>query len=323
MDQNNSSFFFTYGEIKSLEQFTTIIKNAILSEYPDYCIEIKKTLKNNDHELIGISISEPGKECNPTIYLESYYKSYQNGVSLDDIRRHIIHSCKNYTSLIDISTIRLSDYSSAKDKIQIQLVNRKHNARRLSNMPFIPFLDLAVIFSVILSEDENGIGQVHVTNDIFSSWKNITVKDLLFHAMDNTQTNHPVCFRKITDLMLELIISHPNNIIFPEIFMFLAQESIIEREPIYVLTNEQKYNGANVILYNGILDFISETLEEDFYILPSSIHETIIIPVSFCDDAQALIAMVNEINKKYVDYEDFLSNHIYYYESILRKIHLY
>ena len=69
MKQNNSNFFFTYGEINTLEQFTTIMKNVIQSEHPDYVVKITSALRNNDHELIGLSISEAGKKYAPNMRL--------------------------------------------------------------------------------------------------------------------------------------------------------------------------------------------------------------------------------------------------------------
>jgi len=81
----------------------------------------------------------------------------------------------------------------------------------------------------------------------------------------------------------------------------------------YVLTNQQRFLGACCILYDDVLKEIAERLDSDLYILPSSIHEVILMPVTVTESVPALSQMVCDINQSEVSAEEILSDHIYYY----------
>lgn len=79
----------------------------------------------------------------------------------------------------------------------------------------------------------------------------------------------------------------------------------------YVLTNPQQNVGSGLIMNNRILRHILDTVGEDIYVLPSSIHELIIIPASFSDDEKYLTTMVHDINQSILEPQERLSNDIY------------
>ena len=81
----------------------------------------------------------------------------------------------------------------------------------------------------------------------------------------------------------------------------------------YVLTNEKKQFGAATILYDNELKDFSERIESDFYIIPSSVHEVIIIPSKFVDSSDSLDEMICEVNSSQVPLVDILSDHAYKY----------
>ena len=82
----------------------------------------------------------------------------------------------------------------------------------------------------------------------------------------------------------------------------------------YVLTNKQKMFGAGVIFYPGILELIESILGDHFYILPSSVHECILVPDQGQYSRIELKRMVKEVNDSQVEDEEILSYEIYYYD---------
>ena len=76
------------------------------------------------------------------------------------------------------------------------------------------------------------------------------------------------------------------------------------------------------MFYPHVLEMIGEILKEDFYILPSSIHEMIILPKSREIAKEELDAMIQDINHTQVDTEEVLSDHAYLYERGLGKIQM-
>lgn len=91
---------------------------------------------------------------------------------------------------------------------------------------------------------------------------------------------------------------------FPEMF-----------PPMYVITNKQNLYGAVCILYPDVLKDVAQKLDSDFYVLPSSVHETIAVPAENLDinHASSLKAMVREVNQSELTPEEVLSDNVYYY----------
>lgn len=79
----------------------------------------------------------------------------------------------------------------------------------------------------------------------------------------------------------------------------------------YVLTNSEQHLGSGLIVHDKVLKHILDTIGEDIYILPSSVHELIIIPSSIVDDEKYLTSMVHEINQTEVEPKDRLSDDVY------------
>ena len=92
--------------------------------------------------------------------------------------------------------------------------------------------------------------------------------------------------------------------------------------PMYVLSNTQKSLGAACILYDGVLKSCAARLGEAYYVLPSSIHEVIMVPVSAVGDEQELSAMVRDINRTQVRDTEILSDNIYLYSPVSGKLTL-
>jgi len=88
----------------------------------------------------------------------------------------------------------------------------------------------------------------------------------------------------------------------------------------YVLSNADKLNGAAAILDSKTMEDISEKLGGDFIVLPSSIHEVIVLPVNEDMDRQTLEAMVQDVNAGQVAPEERLSDHVYMYDSQAKEL---
>lgn len=90
----------------------------------------------------------------------------------------------------------------------------------------------------------------------------------------------------------------------------------------YVLTNPQKSKGAAAMLYPGLLQSIAEATQSSFYILPSSIHEVLLMKEGNGMGAKELQSMVTDINQAQVPPQEVLSNQVYFYDGKEQKISL-
>ena len=94
------------------------------------------------------------------------------------------------------------------------------------------------------------------------------------------------------------------------------------KTPMYVLTNRKRCNGAACVLYEQVLENFAKKINDNLYILPSSVHEVIMIPASFAGKASQLREMVEEINATQVEDEEVLSDSVYFFNRMTKKLEL-
>ena len=170
-------------------------------------------------------------------------------------------------------------------------------------IPHIKILDLAIIFNCLVDADETGNATILIYNQHLSLW-NITKDDLYHLAMKNTPALLTYELRDMSDVLIELMAGVPCNSMKEE-FEYMV--------PMYVLSNKSKLNGSGCIFYHNLLHNLCEKLECDLYILPSSIHEVILIPAYDHDSYDELTSMVKEVNSTQLSKEEILSDHVYFY----------
>lgn len=266
----------------------------------DQSIQTLTTLKNNDQKRIGITIHDHTVNISPTIYLEEYYQLYQQAhVDLNelcDMIRSLYQKVK-YDQSCDI--FDFEDYALIKHKVFLKLVHTVSNLSYLKTVPHKPFHDLSILCYLLYDSDVLGTATIVVNEDLLRMW-NLSFDTLYLQALKNSEQYLPYDFRPIHQVIDELL-GTP-----------LSSESSLPSQ-IFILTNSNKIFGASSLLYPKVLEQIGNQLDENYYILPSSIHEVIIVPESFCSSVSYLNQMIQEINQSEIPPEDVLSDHAYYY----------
>lgn len=305
--------------INDIKTFANAIKSLLEIHFgEDYKILIHNIKKNNDINLTGISISKKDTELAPTIYLESFFEEYKAGKYLETVCAEVIsfYNEKNNPNMTFDKSI-ITDFNKAKDIICLKLVNAERNKELLKHMPHVMIEDLAVVFYILVFTEKDGFGSIRITNEITNVW-NINTDKLYKIALENTQKMNRGYISNILDVMPQIQMHSEvilNDCDYSSAYFNISLE---KRMPVlYVATNSKNINGANVILYDGLLKKFAKLLGEDFYILPSSIHEVMIIPLSFYGESEEdyMKQMVYDTNRTAVEKEDFLSNNIYRYYS--------
>ena len=90
--------------------------------------------------------------------------------------------------------------------------------------------------------------------------------------------------------------------------------------PMYVLSNSRMINGAAAMLYPDMLKDLSEKLDSNLYIIPSSVHEVIVFSDNLADDEKSLRDMIYTVNRTQMDPQDILSDSLYFYDRKEEKI---
>lgn len=289
------------------QQFVIVVKNKVALALGDgMSLNIHTALKNNGVERVGLTISDKRINISPTIYLEEYYKQFQDGFDMEDIIASIldVYQEVKFEHTWQIHTVK--DFEIMRSKIVYKLIHAKKNESLLKNMPYIAYLDFAIVFYILFEVDDSGTATIPITHELIQLW-DVSVDEVQQCAFCNAPSLLPASFKPMQIVIDELMGTN-----------YSEQESI--EDLMFVLTNSLRSFGAACILYDGMLDKISEEIGENFYILPSSIHEMIIVPESNSPSREHLNEMITEVNQTQVDEEEFLSECVYYYDRTTRTL---
>lgn len=298
----------------SYEQFVQKIESAIRGFAKESLqLSIHTSVKNNGYERKGITFSEKGTNISPTIYLEEYYAKYTQGANLEELAEQILEMYHKVRLEHSWRDDRIQDYRWVKNKIIYKLVHRDRNRQLLRQVPHVAYLDLAILFYVLVDIDEPGeqMATMLIRNE-HMKWWNVSAEDIYQRAIINTERLLPYEFCAMCALLDEMLG-----------YRDVDEEDwkeLREQENMYILTNKIRNFGAAAMLYPGRLEMIGVYLKENYYILPSSVHELIVLPESKALPGEEMGCIVNEVNETHVQPEDFLSDHAYYYDREQKKI---
>lgn len=308
------------GTLTTMEAFAGTVKTAMEFYYgKDYRVTVQDVNKNNGLVLTGITILK--KECNiaPTIYLNQVFEQYQEGRTMESICREIIRVYEENVVHTDFDVSYVTDFAKVQNRICYKLINAEKNETLLADAPHVMLEDLAIIFYVLVSKDSDGTGTITVKNSMLSFW-NVDTDILYKHALVNTQRLFRGTVQSMASVMTEILSHKLDEESAREFYdMMVGEDDMI---PMYVCTNVDKLNGAGVILYQGLLQEFADRVGSDFYILPSSIHETLLIPANSDMDIEYLRDMVRTVNKTEVAPDEILSDSVYYYNRLTDRVEI-
>ncbi|MFR3730707.1 DUF5688 family protein [Lacrimispora sp.] len=291
-----------------LEEVRTAVQERLGSNYE---IRIQKITKNNGIVLDGLIIGKASKNIAPTIYLNSYYMHYTHGMSLEEILEDIISAYKESNDVSFGDTREFLNFNKLRDKVAFKLIQREKNQELLEEVPYIEFLDLAVVFYLILDEYKEGQMTALIHNSHLELWE-VEKEELYCLAMKNTPILLPSEIKTMKEIMCDILKGHLEELEMKEMVDDLLDFDS-QKPALYVLSNRKQINGAGCILYNGCLKNFADSQNSDIVILPSSLHETILVPDDGQLDYGELRKMVSEINESDVPEEDVLSDRVYKY----------
>ena len=271
-------------------------------------IQIQEVTHNNNTTHTGLLISRSEVNVAPTIYMEQYYKQYQDTGDMDAVIKEIADVYKgSLESTNDMPVEIFNQKEQYFSNCYLKVVNYEKNKDMLQNVPYKKYMDLAVTIRMLVRVDETGMASAIVTHD-HTARLGINEKDLYAAALKNTEFLFPVRIDKLEDVIRNLD------------SFGLAQEELPDTG-IYVLSNLPRIAGATSILYAS--DQMTELAEEHgcgFYIVPSSTHEVLLCPDNDEMNPEMLQRTAMEVNEYVVSDTEFLSNSIYHFDKDRQEI---
>ncbi len=308
----------------SFEEFKDYIKDNILEylpkQYEDAKVTINQMVKNNDMVLDGVQILSEDSNIAPIIYVNEAYERYQDGMDVDEIVGKLADRFIDSHSVEKTFDIGfLSDFEQVKDRIVCRLVNQERNSQRLSGVPFTPMEDLAVTYHIMVSQDSDSIGSIMIDNHLQEKY-GVETETLHETALENMRRLQPMVLRSLNDIMLDMMTPDfmRENMVSEE----QAHEMLSDMIPpadmspqVFCLTTSSKINGAVCIADPHIQEKVAEKLGGDFYVLPSSVHEVLLMKKDGSMTYEELQDMVQDVNQNIVSEDEILSDHVYQYDA--------
>ena len=299
------------------DEFIEELSNVLVNEFLDdgYSVYQRDIYKNNKTGYKALQIVKDGDNISPSIHMDVFYDMYVDGKDIREIAKSVIDYYNDHADGIDVDVEELYDYDKMSKKVIIRLINYEKNKEILEDCPYVMWNDLAISFRWIADYQTAGIATALITNREFKSW-DISLEELYYQAIENMQKLFPMCIDDMEELYLQSI---ENELIRDRVRQEL-QELCAPDFPMLVLSNSKKINGATSVLYPECLKHLSEQYDGGSYILPSSVHEMILIPNSADIPEDELKNMVRQANQTAVRDEDLLSYNVYSYDAGLDEV---
>lgn len=291
-------------------------KNTLLDKLNDvnkndeYEIRIQKMLKNNGLKLDGLTISQKDSGIAPVIYLEEWYEEYLKGKSLEEIKEGILKLYEKSLSQGVIPKVPEFHWEAIKDKLYVSVVNTYANEELLEDTPHRRIEDLAIIAKIRVEEDKNETASIRVTNSLLPMLMK-TKDEILNQAITNTEKMEFSC-----KTMYETIAGLLGNDC--EMMGELFPEDNVP--PIFVVTLPNAVEGAAILACRESLTKIVGTIGDDCFVIPSSIHEVLLVPKNFGMEISDLKNMVADVNRTEVKASEILSDNVYQFSGKNKKL---
>lgn len=283
------------------------VKNYLPQTYENAEIKLQEIAKNNGVNLTAITIPEGTQRAVPSIYLDSMYQDYLNGKPLDSCVGDVADmriELQDMAAYVNLGLPDIRNYEEMKDKLQVRICDPEWNKDRLADKVYTEHGDFAAYYTINLEEDQHGTSSIPVTVNLMKSW-GVTAEQIHADATAADKDRGAVLMD-----MKEII----NSMVFggeePENLLNHKLDMETIENPMFCLTNENKMNGASLLLQEDIRKQIGECLGSDYFVLPSSIHEVLILPDNGMFEVPALNQMVQEVNETQVEPQERLSDKV-------------
>lgn len=280
----------------NFKSFCEQLAKEISRIYADTTVQIVDVAKNNGVTYKALNVTKNGSKLSEVIYLDDLYEKFCNGVSFAEIISRI-DAARQKSKDANFDLEFYKDFDKVRSRIHIKLVGYESNKGFLEQCPHRKFKDLAILYYVRIA-DRPSEGIVVIKNEHINLW-DVKENELYNAAMENATKESDFELLPMADVIgYGMCDSFMNNFL--------------------ILSNKDRTYGASVMLTPGLLQAISRKYDKSYYIIPSSIHECILIldeEREFnLDMAMQLKALVGFVNASEVEAEDVLTENVYYFD---------
>ena len=291
------------------ESFIEDLKQGLAERgFEDVKVQVTEVNKLNE-SYEAITVTPEGSNIGINTNLETFFESYENGMDYDAVVAKAVDTAvKGFDNAPAVDVASLTDYEQMKDKLAMEVVSTDANAELLSRVPHKEIEDMSIVYRFVLESNEDGRASILVTDQLLESM-GVSPEQLHADALRTAPELKPVVIKGMSEVMAEMMGMSAEDL------AMMGMPTDPADEQMYVATVPDKIHGAGVLAYQDFMDQAAERAGGDFFILPSSIHELLIVPDNGQMSLRDLEAMVREVNATQVAPEDKLTDNVYHYDA--------
>lgn len=303
----------------NFEEFINTIKDTIKDylpeDYRDAEVNILENRKLNTN-YTGLTVTREGDTLAPTINLNNLFDSYSKHPehSITAVMQEVASVIQHTPETFDIG--RIMDYDRVKKNLFMRLSAAEKNADVLEHAPHIRKEDLAITFHIMLDQSDKGTATTMINDNMMEAY-GIDLDQLYQDALLNSSVICPAQIENMGEALSRMMIEDMKSAGAPPEMIQEMEKDLKESNkdnPMTIITNDRLVDGASAIFYPGVMDLVGERMKGDYFILPSSVHETLVVPDDGRVSLQELTDMVKEVNMTQVNPEDQLTDQVYHYD---------
>ena len=288
---------------KFKEQFVEDLKERLETGGEKFSVDLNAVQKmNQNYEAVTVKPEDAIIGVN--LNMNEIYERYDRGMSYDTLVSEVAEKAdRALHDRPDFNLDALQDYDQMKEKLSMEVVSAERNADLLEKVPHKNMEDMAVVYRFVLDSDSEGRGSILVTNQLMDNY-GITAEQLHADALQYAPVMRPAVIQTMAETLLEMMGPEAKDMI-----------PVLPDDPLFVATVPDKIQGAGVLAYQDFMEQAAERVGGDFFILPSSIHEILLVRDDGTFDINHLEDMVKQVNETEVAPEDLLTDSVYHYDS--------
>lgn len=285
------------------EEFMMRVIDEMRDRFPEADLSVQEVSKLQGQSYTGLSVRPENSAIGATLNLKEFYEAFDSGLPMEEVMNRIQYSVDMaIRHMPNYDARMLANYEQIKDTLTIELVPVAGNEEELSQIPHRNMADLAAVYRFELESNAQGTASVLITNNMLAGYE-ITADQLHADALESSAKNYPAKLLNMSETVHEMIGS-------------MADPLFTDESPsLWVATTGDGQYGAGVIQYPGFLDQAAEILGGDFFVLPSSVHEVLLVPDNGTMELDYLEKLVRTVNAEDVVPAERLSDNVYHYDS--------
>lgn len=276
--------------------------------FEDVSIKFNDTTKANvSYE--AMTVTPAGSNIGISLNTEAFFEEYDKGMDFSEVLSRVTEvATAALDQMPEVNVSELTDYEQMKSKLSVEVISQEANKELLENIPHKDIEDMAIIYRFVIDDGPQGMQSITVTNNLMENM-GITPEQLHADALENAPEMRPPVIKGMTEILKEMM--------GEEMFAMFGESMQADgHEMMYVATTPDKINGAGIIAYPEFMQQAAEQLDGDFYLLPSSRHEVILVKDDGGMNFEQLQDMVREVNATEVSAADKLTDNVYHYDSV-------